>query len=182
MSTDLTVLNAQCDVREICRGGFSGPLVSAVIWAASVAVFSWVSAGAGMAVLFFGGMLIFPLSTLVLKFMGGPTALPKGHPSVALAMQTAFTVPLGLFVAIVLGRYAPVLFFPASLIIVGAHYLVFISLYGMKLFAVLAGLLIALGVITLFWLPNLGVISGWIGSGVLLLFAALLFRPKAAER
>ena len=77
-----------------------------------------------------------------------------------------------------LGKYEPLLFFPASLIIVGAHYLVFISLYGMRLFAVLAGVLVALGAITLFLLPNLGAVSGWIGAGIFLVFAVLLFRAR----
>ena len=43
---------------------------------------------------------------------------------------------------IALGTLAPSLFFPASLIIVGAHYLTFISLYGMRLYGVLAGVLV----------------------------------------
>lgn len=174
----MEIAAAQGDVRRIYRGGFSGPLVAAIVWAVANAVFLGVSSGAGMAVLFFGGMFIFPLSTLVLKVMGGPAALPKAHPSVALAMQSAFTVPLGLLVAIVLGSYEPLLFFPATLIIVGAHYLVFISLYGMKLFAVLAGILIAVGTVTLFWLPNLGDISGWLGAAVFLVFTVLLFRAR----
>ena len=131
-----------------------------------------------MAALFFGGMLIFPLSTLLMKTLGGPTALPKGHPSAALAMQCAFTVPLGLLIAIALGSYEPAFFFPATLIIVGAHYFVFISLYGMRLFAVLAGALILLGVSVLFVAPELGGISGWLGTAVFLLFAVLLFRAQ----
>lgn len=178
----MDVLQAQADVRRIYRGGFSGPLVSAIIWVAAAAAFYRGSPAAGMAVLFFGGMLIFPLATLVLKFMGGPVALRKGHPSAALAMQSAFTVPLGLLVAIVLGNYEPLLFFPAALIIVGAHYLVFLSLYGMRLFAVLAGALAALGAITLFLFPNLGVVSGWVGAGIFLVFAMLLFRARDIAR
>lgn len=174
----MEVSQAQADVRRVYRAGFLGPLVSSVIWAAASAVFTWGSAAAGMAALFFGGMLIFPLGTLVMKLLGGPTALPKGHPSAALAMQCAFTVPLGLLVAIALGSYEPVLFFPAALIIVGAHYLLFISLYGMRLFAVLAGALILLGVSMLFVLPKLGGISGWLGAAVFLLFAVLLFRAQ----
>ena len=175
---DMEVSQAQADVRRIYRAGFPGPLVSAVIWAAASAVFTWGSVAAGMAALFFGGMLIFPLSTLLMKLLGGPIALPKGHPSAALAMQCAFTVPLGMLIAIALGTYEPVLFFPAALIIVGAHYLVFISLYGMRLFAVLAGALILLGVSVLFVAPELGGISGWLGAAVFLLFAVLLFRAQ----
>jgi hypothetical protein len=172
----MDISEAQADVRRVYRAGFPGPAVSAVVWAVANAVFVWGSATTGMVVLFVGGMLIFPLTTLVLKVMGGPASLPKGHPSTSLAMQSAFTVPFGLLVALVLGAYEPALFFPASLIIVGAHYLVFVSLYGMRLFAVLAGVLIALGTLVLFLLPSLGSISGWLSAAVFAIFAVILFR------
>lgn len=74
------------------------------------------------------------------------------------------------------------LFFPAALIIVGAHYLVFISLYGMRMFAVLAGVLIALGALGLFVVPELGGMSGWLGAAVFLVFALVLFRVEARSR
>jgi hypothetical protein len=174
----MEISQAQADVRRIYRAGFTGPLVSAVVWAAASAVFTWGSATAGMAVLFFGGMLIFPLSALLLRMLGGPSALPKGHPSASLAMQCAFTVPLGLLVAIALGSYEPDLFFPGALVIVGAHYLVFVSLYGMRAFAVLAGALILLGLSAIFVVPELGATSGWLGAAVFLLFAVLLRRAR----
>jgi len=59
----LDVLQAQADVRRVYHAGFLGPLLSAIIWAAANAAFSWVSATAGMATLFLGGMLIFPVTT-----------------------------------------------------------------------------------------------------------------------
>jgi len=178
LGDDMDVSQAQADVRRIYRAGFPGPLVSAVLWAAASAVFTWGSVAGGMATLFFGGMLIFPLNTLLLKILGGPVALSKGHPSAALAMQCAFTVPLGLVIAVALGSYEPVLFFPASLIIVGAHYLVFISLYGMRVYAVLAGALILLGLSALLVIPELGGISGWLGAAVFLLFTVVLYRAQ----
>ncbi|MDJ0348303.1 hypothetical protein [Cryobacterium sp. PH29-G1] len=170
------IAQAQADVRRIYRGGSSGALVSALLWFAAAAVYQLVSPGLAMLVLFVGGTLIFPLSTLVLKAMGGPSALPRGHPAIGLAMQSAFAVPLGILVAVALGSYEPTLFFPASLIIVGAHFLVFISLYGMRIYAVLAGALIAVGTVALFWLPQFGAISGWVGASLLLLFALPLYR------
>ena len=128
-----------------------------------------------MAVLFLGGMLIFPLAALVLKMMGGPAFLPKGHPATPLAIQSAVTVPLGLLVAVVLGSLEPTLFFPAALIIVGAHYLTFISLYGTWLFGVLAGSLVTVGAVALFALPALREPSGWIGAAILLASAVPLY-------
>jgi hypothetical protein len=85
---------AQADVLRIYRGGFSGPLVSSLIWLASAATYQWTSPGAAMAVLFLGGMLIFPLATLVLKIMSGRAFLPKGHPSTPLAIQSVHGVQL----------------------------------------------------------------------------------------
>lgn len=177
----MDVQQAQRDVRRVYRGGFSGPLVSALIWAAASAASQWGSAGAAMAVLFFGGMLIFPLSSLVLMAMGAPAFLPKGHPSISLAMQSAFTVPIGLLVAIALGAVEPALFLPASLIIVGAHYLTFISLYGMRSYGVLAGVLVAIGAVAIFAAPELRALSGWLGSAVLLVAAIPLFISARAE-
>jgi hypothetical protein len=175
----MQVEQAQADVRQIYRRGFAGPLISSLVWFVSSATYQWVAPQPAMAALFLGGMLIFPLTTLLLKLLGGPSTLPKGHPSTSLAVQAAFIVPLGLFVAIALGLHEPALFFPAALIIVGAHYLVFISLYGMRLFAVLAAILLAVGTTSLFWLPNLGGISGWVGATVLLVFSVPLYRSKS---
>ncbi|MGV8969956.1 MAG: DUF7010 family protein [Microbacteriaceae bacterium] len=175
----MTIAEAQADVRRIYRGGYTGPLISAIIWAAANTLYFAVSPSVAMATLFFGGMLIFPLSALILKVMTGTSGLPTGHPSIGLAMQSAFTVPLGLLVAIALGSYAPELFFPASLIIVGAHYLTFMSLYGMKTYAVIAGLLVVLGITAMFFVPELGPVSGWIGAGVFGLFIPILYRQRA---
>ena len=48
----------------------------------------------------------------------------------------------------------------------------------MRLFAVLAGVLILLGVTALFVAPELGGISGWLGAAVFLLFVVLLCRAQ----
>lgn len=185
----MQISEAQADVVRIYRGGFSGPLVSSVIWFSAAATYAWVSPSAAMAVLLLGGMLIFPLAALVLKMMGGPAFLPKGHPSTPLAIQSAATVPLGLLVAVVLGSLEPTLFFPAALVIVGAHYLTFMSLYGTRLFGFLAGSLVAVGALSLFAFPALRLTSGWIGATILLIATVPLYadyrrrqqdRPRAA--
>lgn len=178
----MTTVEAQADVRRIYRGGYSGPLVSAIVWAAANTVYFLLSPGAAMVALFFGGMLIFPLSAVILKATTGGGALPKGHPSTALAMQSAFTVPLGLLVAIALGSYAPELFFPASLIVVGAHYLVFVTLYGMKQFAVLGGALVLIGAAAMYVAPGIGAVSGWIGAVVFVVFVPVLYRTGVARQ
>lgn len=172
----MEIKQAQADVRRVYRGGALGPLVSAVVWGIASAVFQWASPVAAMAVLFFGGMLIFPLASLGLKLAGGQASLPKGHPSIGLAMQSAFTVPIGLLLALALGSVDARLFFPAAAIIVGGHYLTFISLYGMKEYAVLAALLVVLGVVGLFVVPETGGYVGWASAAVFLIATPLLLR------
>ncbi|QTX06023.1 DUF7010 family protein [Agromyces archimandritae] len=89
-------------------------------------------------------------------------------------------MPAGLLVAIALGILEPTLFLPASLIIVGAHYLTFISLYGIRLYGVLAGVLVGIGAVALFWMPGIRGISGWIGAAVLLAAAVPLYLGSRA--
>ena len=176
MTTTMLIEDAQRDVRRVYVGGFYGQVVSGVLWLLAAAVATWVSVGAGTAALWFGGMLIFPLTSLALRVAGGPASLGKGHPFVALATQIAFTVPLGLLVALALAAERPELFFPAAMVIVGAHYLPFVFLYGMRLFAVLAAVLVVGGVTLAVMAPGSPTLGAWLTGVVLVAFAFALRR------
>lgn len=166
---------AQRDVREVYVGGFVGQLVSGGVWLLAATVATFVSLSAGAAALWIGGALIFPLTTLCLRLWRRPASLPPGHPMVALAMQVAFTVPVGLLLAFALGQYRPEWFFPAGMVVVGAHYLPFVFLYGQRLFAVLATVLVFSGVGIAVWLPDAPeATGGWFTGAVLLAFAFVL--------
>lgn len=173
MAADISVRQAQADVRRVYRGGQFGPLVSAVLWLAAAITGDLFSGSAGVAVLFFGGMLIFPVSTLALKLAGGPAALPRGHPMVGLATQAALTVPFGMLVAILLYTQRPEWFFPAALVLVGAHYLPFVHLYGMADFAVAAVVMIGTGMLLVLTEQSSFSIGGYLGALILLAFAVL---------
>ena len=54
---------------------------------------------------------------------------------------------------------------------VGAHYLPFITLYGMKMFGVLAGLLVLTGAALALYGPAVFSLGGWITGVLLILFA-----------
>ena len=169
--TSMLIVDAQRDVRRVYVGGFYGQLVSGVVWLASSGAATWLSTDAAIAALWFGGMLIFPLTTLALRIAGRPTSLGRGHPFAGLASQIAFTVPVGLLVVVVLAGERPRLFFPAAMVVVGAHYLPFVFLYGMKLFAVLAAALVAGGVALAVWAAAPPAFGGWATGAVLLVFA-----------
>jgi hypothetical protein len=57
------------------------------------------------------------------------------------------------------------------MIVLGAHYLPFVFLYGMRQFAVLAALLISCGVFIGLYLPKATTLGGWITATALLAFA-----------
>ena len=167
----MDITQAQRDVRTTFLGGFAGQLVSSAIWFLSSASYTWRSFKAGALVLVVGGFFIFPLTQLLLRLMGRPFALPKGHPMNGLGMQVAFTLPLTLPLVYTASLYRQSLFYPAFMIVLGAHYLPFIFMYGMKQFAVLAALLISFGVFIGLYLPKATTLGGWVTATALLVFA-----------
>ena len=65
-------------------------------------------------------------------------------------------------------------FYPACLIIVGAHYLPFVFLYGMRTFAGLAAVLPSAGFAIGMLAPGRVVLGGWAGGAILFVFAFVL--------
>lgn len=173
MIASMTIADAQRDVRTTFLGGFAGQLVTGLIWLVSAALATWASPRSAILMLVLGGMLIFPLTQLVLRLMSLPAALPKGHPMNALAIEIAFIVPLclPLIGAAALDHLS--WFYPAFMIVVGAHYLPFAFLYGMRLFLALGGLLIGAGLAIGLWLPSIFSLGGWMTGALLLTFAVI---------
>jgi len=167
------VSDAQREVRLTFMGGFPGQLVSGLIWLVSAALATWGSPRNAILVLVGGGMFIFPLAQLVLRVMGRRAALEKANPMGALAMQVAFTIPLSLPVVGAAALHHMGWFYPAILIVVGAHYLPFVFLYGMWTFALLAALMIAGGVWIGMTSPEALSLGGWYGGVLLLIFAVV---------
>jgi hypothetical protein len=115
-----------------------------------------------------GGAFIFPLTQLLLRGMGRRASLDPANPLAGLAMQIAFTIPLSLPLIGAATIHRLDWFYPAFLIVVGAHYLPFMFLYGMWTFALLAAAMIGGG--TWIGLTMLGPFSfgGWFGGAVIL--------------
>jgi len=168
----MDIREAQLELRTVYMGGFAGQLVSGILWLASAALCTWAAPKYGMWGLFLGGLLIFPLTQLTLRLLGGQGALRPENPLNQLAMEVAFTVPIG-FLLVGAASLARVdWFYPAAMVVVGAHYLPFCFLYGMKQFALLAGLMIVGGILFGLYLPVPFSAGGWAG-GILLLLAAI---------
>jgi hypothetical protein len=176
------VEDAQREGREVFIGGFAGQLVSSILWFLSAALSTWVSTRAGIIVLVLGGVFIFPGTQLLLRAMGRRTNLSKENPLGQLAMQIAFTIPLNLPLVGAATLHRRDWFYPATMIVVGAHYLPFVFLYGMWQFAVLAYALVAGGLVLGLYVPGPFAMGGWLTGAVLLAFAfvARAIAPRPA--
>jgi hypothetical protein len=62
-------------------------------------------------------------------------------------------------------------FFPALMILVGAHYLPFATLYGMRMFLFLAGILIVMGVVIALRFSGTFSLGAWVAGLALFAFA-----------
>jgi hypothetical protein len=167
----VNICDAQRDVRSVFLGGFTGQLVSSLVWLLSAVFATWQSPKSAIIALFIGGFFIFPLTQLLLRLTGRPASLPKGHPMNALAMQIAFMLPLNLPLVAAASLYRLNWFYPAFMIALGTHYLPFVFLYGMPQFGVLAALRIGAGLTIGLYMPSVFSLGAWLTAVVLLLFA-----------
>lgn len=90
-----------------------------------------------------------------------------------LAMQIAFVLPLSMPLVAPVVAYRETLFYPAMTILLGAHYLPFGTLYGMRSFFGLSAILITSGIYLALYYPGVFSVGGWLTGALLLAFAVL---------
>ena len=98
-------------------------------------------------------------------------SLSRENPFNNLAMQIAFVLPFSMLLLVPVGLYRLNWFFPALMVLVGAHYLPFATLYGMRMFLFLAGILIAIAVVIAVYFAEMFSLASWIGGLALFVFA-----------
>ena len=86
-------------------------------------------------------------------------------------MQVAFVLPFSMLLLVPVGLYNLNLFFLALMVLLGAHYLPFATLYGMPMFLFLAGILIAIGVVIAHYFSGTFSLGGWVAGLALFVFA-----------
>ena len=171
----MKVADAQRQVRTMYLGGLVGQLVSAAVWICSATFASQYSMKAGIIAMVIGGFFIFPLTQLVLKMGGRPAALPAENPLKELAVEVALIAPLMLPLAGAAALYKIEWFYPAMMIAVGAHYLPFAFLYGMRHFIALAVAMMAVGLLVGVYAPQLSVMAAWSTAAMLIVAAFVGF-------
>jgi hypothetical protein len=96
---------------------------------------------------------------------------PKGNPLSKLGMQIAFTLPMTMLLLVPVTEFHLNLFYPAFLILLGAHYLPFVFLYGMRIFIPLCAILVSSGIAIALYLPQSFCLGAWVGGLTLFVFA-----------
>lgn len=174
------IADAQRDVRVAHLGGGTGMVVSGVLWLASGTVALVAAPRAATLTLFFGGMLIFPLSVLLNRLLGRSGLLADGNPLGDLARESAFLMVLCIPLAFAAALARIEWFFPAMLVVVGAHYLPFATLFGMRLYWALGMAMAGAGFLLAFGGAGFAV-GGFVGGALELAFAPLAFRAERRD-
>ena len=169
----MDIEDAQREVRSVYIGGFWGQLVSSVIWLVSAAPGTWVTPKASILAIVIAGFFIFPLTQMLLRLSGRRTSVSRENPFNSLGMQVAFVLPFSMLLLVPVGLYDLNLFFPALMVLLGAHYFPFATLYGMRMFLFLGGILIAAGVVIAHWFSGTFSLGAWVAGLALLVFACI---------
>ena len=143
-------MTAQAELRRSYVNGGPGTVISGFVWLAAALVVSRSNVATGFIVLFFGGMTIFPIATLVVRgvFRRGPPS-PE-NPGGRIVIETVFPMIGGLLAAWLLVPHRPEVVFPVAAIAVGAHYFGFRTAYGSVVYWVLAAVMCLVGLASIF--------------------------------
>lgn len=171
----LTFSEAQAEMRAAYVNGAPGVLVSGLVWLGSAAAARLATFETGVAVLFFGGMAIFPVGLLLAKTLFRAPSVGKGNGLNGLAMQSTVGLIAGFLLAWVAAMGDQAWFYPAMQVVIGSRYFVFATVYGRAPYMVLGGALLALGSASLVALKLEPWIAAAAGGAIEVVFGIILF-------
>jgi hypothetical protein len=158
----MIVRDAQQELGRAFVGGGPGVIISGLMWLAAALVQQSNGTPAAFAVLFFSGMLIFPLALLVCGTLFRRERASPDNPLGRVALESTIAMIGGLFAARLFLPVQPDYVFPVAAIAVGTHYAAFRTVYGDPLFWLLAALITGIGFLDIYDLlrvPNLSVLA-----------------------
>lgn len=166
--------DAQQNMNLSYFGGGTGALVSGLVWCVAGFFALLHSNQSSMLTLFFGGMFIHPLAMLLSKALKRSGNHDSKNPLGKLALESTVILFVGLFLAFYVAKLQAEWFYPIMLMIIGVRYLIFNTLYGMKIYWFLGALLIFFGMGCIVLNANF-VIGAFIGGITEILFALVIF-------
>jgi len=129
------------EIRHSYLGGFSILLVEGFIWILAGILWNFLSFKIGILVIIIGGTFFYPLGQLV-QLILKRSKIRKENPLNLLFTQIGLIIPFSFPLIFLLTKENVNLFFPALTIIIGAHYLPFVYAYKLKIYWILASLLV----------------------------------------
>lgn len=173
----MNIQDAQSDLRRAYWGGGPGVLLSGLVWlAAGVGAVAHTHL-TSVLIFFFGGMLIHPLGIAISKAVKRSGKHQSDNPLATLAIENTVVLFMGLFLAYILFQVDPRWFYPTMLVIIGARYAQFQTLYGMRVYWILGAALLFAG-IAIFILTVPFYIGAFTGGIIELIGALAIFRME----
>lgn len=170
----VALAEAQAEVRRAYLGGSVGQVYAGGVWLSSAAAWSLVAPTPGIVVLLLAGALVYPVTSGVSRLLGGAGRIPDTNPLRPVGLTVPIVGALGLPAALGATLYREDWFFPAMMIVMGAHYLPFWPLYGRWGFVALGLGMWGSGLVVALWLPGLAAAAGALTGLALLAYGALL--------
>jgi hypothetical protein len=169
----MIISEAQRDIRRAYVGGGPGVVVSAIVWLGAGIVQHKSDATHAFAVLFFGGMFIYPISMLASRVLFHRRKEVAANPLGMTALESTIAMIGGLFGAWLFLAHEPAWAFPFAAIAVGTHYAVFRTVYGDNMFWLLSAIITAVGLWQILGTPLPGGTILWVAL-VEFIFGAIL--------
>ncbi len=155
-------------MRTAYRSGSVGQVYSGLVWVASAAAWAVWTPTVGILTLLLGGFFIYPVTSVVSRLLGGAGRIGRGNPFGELGVTAPIVGPLCIPVAGAAALHDINWFYPAFMIVMGAHYLPFSTLYGMRSFVWLGAGMWTAGMAVGWWMPGLSVVAAG-ATGVVLI-------------
>ena len=170
--TKMSFKEFQKDMRIAYLGGGTGILVSGIVWLISGLAGMYLTKETSILTFFIGGILIYPLGVFSAKLLNRSGKHQKNNPLAQLATESTAILFVGLFIAYSIFQIQKLWFFPVMLMIIGVRYLVFQSIYGMRIYWILGLFLIVSGMLCL--TSNQSFHFGGIAGGIIELIFGIM--------
>jgi len=168
---------AQKDMRDAYLGGGSGVFVSGLVWLISGMIALFGAAETSIIVFFIAGIFIHPIGILIVKLFQRSGKHNAENAFGKLAMESTIFLFVGLFIVYSLFQTVPNWFYPIMLLIIGARYLIFQTIYGLKVYWILGTILMATGILCLSTNQPFHV-AGILGGVIELIFSGIIIQKN----
>lgn len=173
----MNINEAQSDMRYAYMAGSTGILISGLIWIIAGLISFFHSNQLSIIIFFLGGMFIHPMGILLDRLFNRPGKHDKNNPLSHLTLESTLILFIGLFISYSIYHVKADWFFPIMLLIIGCRYVLFNTIYGIKLYWVLGLTLVFFG--TFLILNSYSFYIGAIAGGIIeMIFGTIIFSKE----